>query len=214
MKLNEIANPKNPETERIKSVLRELGIISKSKINVDMSVDVRGNVHLKSSGYTSIPVHFQRVSGYFDISFSSISVLKGAPRYVGGDFSCVLTPLTSLRYAPQYVGGDFSCLQTSITSLVDAPLHVGNNFLCYSTSKQTLSSFHGVERWIPNIKIGGAIVVSQTHLLGLALIEGINSVLVYPPNTQEHLKFDISHHDPFQFQEQLLEHGLTEQAQL
>ena len=152
-----------------------------------MTVDVDGHIRMPVN-WTSIPIQFNIVSS---------------------DFSCAHTKITSLKGAPRYVGGNCLSQESLISTLEHAPLTVGEDFLCYETPY--MRSLHGVEKWIPNIKIGGAIYVDQTHLLGLALIEGINSVAIWK---DEWITFDISHHDPFQFQGQLLEQGFTEQAQL
>lgn len=80
-------------------------------------------------------------------------------------------------------------------------------------------SLHGIQEWLSDAKIHGVVYCyDQVDVLGLALIKGINTVAIrkYTPGglVQLWYRFNISHHDPFLFQEQLLEHGFTEQAQL
>lgn len=191
MKLNEIAQQEeNINVAQIKLILHRMGLLKIASINQDLSVDINGSFDVPSD-WKEMKFQLNRVSGTVDCYNSRLTSLYGVPRHVGGIFECSYTHITTLEHAPLYVGSEFICVHTS-----------------------NLTSFHGIEKWIPNIKIGESIIVDQTHLLGLALIEGINSVTyVYHKNANE-IQFDISHHDPFQFQEQLLEHGLTEQAQL
>lgn len=118
---------------------------------------------------------------------------------------------TSIPVQFNRVSGLFICNYTKITSLEGAPQHVGGELIICGTD---IASLRGVEKWIPNIKVDGKIWCDQTHILGLALIEGINQVKVWDERIAMWIKFDISHHDPFQFQEQLLECRLTEQASL
>lgn len=195
MKLNEIAKQPNPEVERITKELIRLKITS-YKLLSDLSVDVNEDVYLPTK-YTSIPIQFNRVTGSFYCAYTKITSLKGCPRRVDDTFNVMYTNIATLQDAPQYVGSHFYCANISY-----------------------LNSLHGVEKWIPNIRVGGEFYCDQTHILGLALIEGITTVRAWHPHfitpggEGAWVQFDISHHDPFQFQEQLLEHGLTEQAQL
>lgn len=191
MKLCEVVTKQQtPEIRQIKRELKRLRIISNSKILLDMSVDVDGDVFIPQLD-ASIPVQFNHVSSNFYCSHTQITSLRGAPRYVGGNFNCSNTPITSLNSAPEHIGGDFAYYDTP-----------------------NMRSLHGVDKWIPNIKVGGVFYCDQTHILGLALIEGITHVTLWVKTQNNWADFDISHHDPFQFQEQLLEHGFTEQAQL
>lgn len=190
MKLNEIANLKDTKLTHINSILWKWKLQKVSKINPDMSVDVERSLTVPM-GWSTIPIRFNRVKGTFTCRGTHLRNLTNSPRFVEGDVDCTSSDLETLIGAPDYIGKDFDCFHLS-----------------------RLKSLHGVETWIPNIKIGGSICVDQTHLLGLALIEGIDTVVYYSSATAKWSHFDISHHDPFQFQEQLLEHGLTEQAQL
>lgn len=136
MKLHEVANHPNPEINRIKQELRRLGVLGKSTILPDMSVDVNGDVALQRKA-TNIPVQFNRVNGYFGCYRSTlITSLQGSPRYVRANFSCSDSGIATLEYAPVYVGDGFTCSHTP-----------------------NMKSLHGVEKWIPNIKVGGTFTV-------------------------------------------------------
>jgi hypothetical protein len=108
-------------------------------------------------------------------------------RNVSDDFCCSGSQITSLQSAPQYVGGDFLCNKTQITSL------------------------HNIHKTHSNWVIDGKLLLPETctHLLGLAYIPGVKRVQLGPDENV----IDIIH-DVFEWQEKLLEMGLTEQAQL
>lgn len=96
------------------------------------------------------PTHLPDLStvtllGHFICSFSSLTDLTGAPKYVEGDFDCSGGHLGSLRGAPKYVGGNFKCTEQTytdysgihivrsykkMTNLLGAPEYVGGNFDC------------------------------------------------------------------------------------
>jgi len=130
MKLLEINQP------NIEQILAELDITN-YEITPE-GVNVNGDVELPDD-YTKIPIQFNYVSGDFDCSYTNITSLKGAPRYVGGNFHCFMSKqFTSLQYAPREVGGTFNCSNTIITSLKGAPREVGGSFSCDRTPITTL----------------------------------------------------------------------------
>lgn len=102
----------------------------------------------------------------------------------------------------------------NLSNLNDLPKRVGSISLFRMPRVRTLNGF---EQTHHSFVVDDIIEVTQTHILGLCLIPGIQKVKVThksgTPISWNSIVFDISHHDPFQFQEQLLEHGLTEQAQ-
>ena len=57
-------------------------------INSDGSIDVEGNVNLYNTNLTKIPLKFNKVSGYFDISSNKLTSLEGSPREVYSYFDC------------------------------------------------------------------------------------------------------------------------------
>jgi hypothetical protein len=227
MRLEEIAQQPAFDKQAILAELAKLKIKSKIKINADGSVDVQGDVSIPRE-YTKIPVQFRNVSGKFSCHNTQITSLQGAPQQVGGNFWCTNTKITSLQGAPHQVGGCFGCEQTSITSLQHAPQQVGGNFYCndtkiislqhapqfvgkevycYGTEIKSLHNIHKIHiDWV----IGYALSLPDkcTHLLGLAYIPGVKRIHLGSSNA-----IDVIH-DVFEWQEKLLELGLTEQAQL
>ena len=85
-------------------------------INEDLSVDVAGDVNIKSRGLIEIPIRFRFVSGSFVCGFNKLTSLIGCPVSVGG-FFCNNNKLTSLEGSPVEVGGYFGCDRNKITSL-------------------------------------------------------------------------------------------------
>jgi len=227
MKLDEITQQPAFDKQAILAELAKLGIEPISTINADGSVDVNGDVRIPNS-YTEIPVQFRNVSGSFNCSNTGILSLQYAPQQVGSNFYCNNTLITSLQYAPQRVGGDFYCRNTKITSLQGAPHYVGNGFFCNSTEITSLryapqqvsgiffchdtliTSLHNIHKTNSDWVIGDKLVVPDncTHILGLAFIQGVKVVNV------RGYELPINHRDPFEWQEQLIELGLVEQAQL
>ena len=57
-------------------------------INPDGSIDVSGDVELGALNLDKIPLKFNIVSGYFNISNNNLSSLEGCPKYVGNSFHC------------------------------------------------------------------------------------------------------------------------------
>src|SRR5271157_1945890 len=82
-------------------------------INDDLTIDVKGSVHLFYKNLTKFPdfIKFNNVSGYF---------------------ACHNNQLTSLVGCPSSVGSDFYCNNNQLTSLVGCPSNVGNGFYCYN----------------------------------------------------------------------------------
>jgi len=77
-------------------------------INPDRSIDVNGNVFLYDRKLKELPLIFNKVSGFFDISHNNLTSLKGTPKYVGGSFNMSYNKLLSLEDAPEYIGIDIS----------------------------------------------------------------------------------------------------------
>jgi len=197
----------------IMAELAKLSIGKNCKINADGTVDVSRSVVIPS-GYEKIPVQFGTVDGDFRCKGSTLKSLKGAPTHVRGDFICTNSGITSLQFAPLRVEGMFYCGDTNITSLMYAPQYVGGNVSCDNTRVTTLHNIHKTHSdWV----VGGRLYLSDgcTHILGLAYIPGIKSIYISDHANNCDSGYDINViHDVFEWQEKLLDLGLTEQAQL
>jgi hypothetical protein len=189
--------------------LAKLGIANISTINIDGSVDVDGDVSIPTE-YTKIPVQFRNVSGNFVCTSCKIHSLLGSPLHVGGSFACSYTHITSFKHAPCVVGLDFSCSNTRISSLQYAPTIVGGYVWCDGTS--SLISLRGIDDTHRNWVIGEELMVPShcAHLIGLSSIRGVKYVRIGKSVAQP---VSIIH-DPFMWQEKLLDLGFVEQAQL
>jgi hypothetical protein len=86
-------------------------------INPDGTVDVDGNVNLRSMELKKIPLKFGSVSGNFDCSHNELNGLEGAPNRVGGNFYCAFNKLISLEGGPKEVVGEFWCIGNPIFRL-------------------------------------------------------------------------------------------------
>ena len=88
--------------EEIHRICKEYGIKNYT-INPDGSIDVDGNVELGVYKLDKIPLKFNNVSGYFNISYNNITSLEGCPKYIGETFYCNYNKLTSLEYFPNKI---------------------------------------------------------------------------------------------------------------
>jgi len=128
-------------------------------INGDKTIDVDGSIELMHNGLDKLPLHFNKVSGYFDCRYNRLSTLEGAPKYVGGNFHCSNNNLTSLKYGPVYVGAFYNCENNRLTSLEGAPEYVGNNLWCNYNNIFHLNNF--------NSNIGGNLILYNNPIIHL-----------------------------------------------
>ena len=163
------------------------------RLNISQSATLSPSGKLMVNGSVAIP----RIDTSISFPFESVS----------GDFSCGATSIASLAGAPHTVGGTFSCSYTLITSLEHAPHTVDGAFFFNGTSITSLKGIHKTHR---NWKIGRELYIplNCADIVGLALIEGINTVCI------NGLRFSTSDHDPHMFQEQLLDAGLKTAARM
>jgi hypothetical protein len=187
--------------------LIKLGIQDYCHIFSNGIVDVEGNVTIPSS-YEKIPVQFGRVIGNFSVGGANLVSLYGSPTVVEGYFSCENTRFKSMMYAPQYVGSSVYCNNTHVTSLEHMPMLVGGNIYCSESDCSSLHNIHLTKKWW---SIGHVLTLPEncTHLLSLAYISGVSKVRLGLSGADI-----VVVHDPFLWQERLLDLGLTEQAQL
>src|SRR5574344_1249734 len=113
----------------IENWLRDYGI-SNYHISEDFYVSVQGNVNLseKLKGQ-KLPIKFDRIDGYFDISNNELPSLEGCPKIVMKDFNCSYNKLTSLFDCPVEVG-DFDCSHNNLKNLSYGPKEVKGFYDC------------------------------------------------------------------------------------
>ena len=99
-------------------------------ISDDYQVSVQGNVNLndKLKGQT-LPIIFDRIEGYFDISNNNLTSLVGCPKVVSRDFNFSKNKLTSLFDCPIEVG-EFDCSHNLLKNLSYGPKEVKGNYNC------------------------------------------------------------------------------------
>ena len=155
----------------------------------------------------------QHVGGDFWCNRNQLTSLEGSPLQIGGDFCCQDNQLVSLKWAPQHVDGDFWCNRNQLTSLEGSPKHVGGNFLCYANK---LTSLEGIHEQI--VEINGEANFKQnpikSHVLGLLLIKGLKSVKFDNKQLANVINKYLPLGDIMECQNELIDDGLEEFAQI
>ena len=120
--------------------------------------------------------------------------------------------LSVMGEQPEGVIGRFNCSNLYLTSLEGAPSSVGGSFSCYSNR---LTSLHNIHKQIKYIGSFADLSYNPitSHVLGLLLIDGLKDVdnKKVERIINIHLK---NGRDIFACQEELIEAGLEEYAQL
>jgi hypothetical protein len=184
---------------------------------------------------TSLDGSPEIVEGAADVANNKLTSLKGGPKEVGGSFSCSKNLLTSLKGGPKKVGTYYYCSNNKITSLEGAPETITRDFFCHDNaltslvgapkyikfsleaSSNALTSLEGIHKQIKSIGVGAYFGKNPitSHVLGLMLIEDLQFVEFDNKQLQniinKHLK---EGRDVFECQNELMEAGLDEYAQL
>ena len=145
---------------------------------------------------------------------SILSILGKQPKKIKRDFICSSMRLTSLEGSPKEVGGAFLCSSNKLTSLEGISPIIGLQLSCIANK---LTSLHNIHKQIKHI--GGYVSFEnnpiKSHVLGLLLIDGLTKVWLENTIVQKiinkHLAGD---RDVFACQEELIEAGLEDYAQL
>jgi Leucine-rich repeat (LRR) protein len=172
-----------------------------------------GNFNCFNNKLTSLTGAPASVGGDFYCSSNQLTSLTGAPTSVTGYFYCFGNQLTSLTGAPTTVTGGFNCYNNQLTSLTGAPTTVGGHFDCSSNQLTSLKDIH------KQIKsIGETLYLSgnpiKTHVLGLLKIKRLKSVELDNKEVEKILNKYLPEGDLLDCQEELIEAGLDEFAQL
>lgn len=114
--------------------------INNFTLSSDLNVSVQGNVNLndKLNG-EKLPLKFDRIEGYFDISGNNLTTLEGCPNVVVKDFNCSSNKLTSLFDCPSVVG-DFDCSNNELKSLSYGPKEVKGFYDCSNNNLTSIKS--------------------------------------------------------------------------
>lgn len=187
----------------IENWLREHGI-NNYHISEDFYVSVQGNVNLseKLNG-EKLPIKFDRIDGYFDISNNGLETLEGAPKTVLKDFNCSKNKLSSLfdcptevgefdcsynqlknlSYGPKEVKGSFNCSYNELTSIKASPRTVKGHFKCNDNKlvsleggPKNIDTYFDCSHNLLERLNGGPIAVKQDYICNgnrLADLEGV-----------------------------------------
>lgn len=198
--------------------------IGKYTINKDLSVDVDGDVNLRSlKGFKRLPVKFNKVTGYFDCKSIGLVSLQGSPEYVGNYFNCGNNEITSMKGAPSYVGDDFLMLLNRIKSLDGLSINVGRSVFL---TANLIDNFHNVHKHFLSVK--GTMYLScetiKHSMLGLLLVKDLPEVS-YKYSLSKVISFEVvdilnqylplkDKKDVYECQEKLIEADFPEYAKL
>ena len=102
--------------EEIHRICKEYGIKNYT-INPDGSIDVDGNVELGALNLNKIPLKFNNVSGYFNISSNNITSLEGFPKEVGDSVHCSYNKISTFEYFPNKINKNIYMYENPLESL-------------------------------------------------------------------------------------------------
>ena len=181
----------------------------------DSPLKVNGSFHCSRNRLTSLEGAPQKVGDCFSCDENELTSLKGAPQEVGSSFSCRDNLLTSLESAPREVGGYFDCSENKLTSLESAPQKLNGDFYC---DFNPIKSLKGIGKNYLK-EINGLINLNdcpiESHMLGLLKVKGlINIKFNHNRKVEEILNKHLKSRDLLACQEELIENGLEQYAQL
>lgn len=147
---------KQKQYELIYDTLLSLGMYDFKILN-DLTVNVLHDVNLKKRGLTRLPLHFNKIEGYFDCSENNLISLEGSPKEVAGFFDCSSNQLTSLIGAPKKTLS-IKCQDNALTSLEGVPQNM-QFCLCSNNQINTLKG-------LPS-DFKGALYINNNQLTNL-----------------------------------------------
>ena len=209
MKLNEIIG----KTETL-TAAKLTKSIENGKFTIDGSkLKVAGNFYCNYSELTSLEGAPSSVDGNFYCNVNQLTNLEGAPSSVGEDFDCCDNELTSLEGAPSSVGGNFYCNYNELTSLAGVPSSVGRNFSCRNNKLTSLSNIHKTIKEVDGYMNFEKNPI-KSSVLGLVKIRGVTDVMFDNKKLEKIMNKYLPLGDIFDCQEELIEAGLEEFAEL
>lgn len=108
-------------------------------INDDLTIDVNGDLFIEED----LPyfINFNKVYSDCTVWHSYVTTLRGAPKYVDGNFICRSTAVETLEYCPIEIGGSFEVIYNKKLKNIDnLPQKVGYITKFYSNSKRVNNS--------------------------------------------------------------------------
>ncbi|WP_072681850.1 hypothetical protein [Arcobacter sp. LA11] len=178
--------------------------IKNYSISENLQIKVYGSVNLKNKlAEKKLPIVFESINGYFDISENNLESLEGCPNIVQkdfncsnnnlaslfgaphtvGDFDCSRNRLKDLSYSPKKVEGYFNCSDNYITSINGSPRTIKGYFKC---SNNSLSSLKGGPKYIQDFfdcsnnkiehLVGGPVTVGQDYICHWNELRGLEDI--------------------------------------
>ena len=135
---------------------------------------------------------------------------------------CSYCDLTSLKGSPEEITGDLVCsANKKLTSLEFGPKIVKGNYWCFNCNFTSLHNIHKYTQQISNKFFCGVNPI-KSHMLGLLLIKDLTEVVCYEKDIMnepiqiinKYLKQPMSKQRMFDCQEELIQAGFKEYAQL
>jgi len=143
-----------------------------------------------------LPVNFRSCKSDFTVSATDMLSLKGVPRSIGGAFKLMTPNITSVEYLPEEAD--------------DIYLHTSG-----------IVELKGIEKWVKNT-YGLFVPIDVKGLLSLVKIKNLNLIKTWS-NAPDDLKrackivtkyCEANTHDVFACQEELIDAGLKDYAEL
>lgn len=169
-------------------------ITGKYEINDLGKIDVEGDVNIKYTNLTRLPLKFGRVNGFFNCSNIGLTSLKGAPEQVEYYFACNNNNLSSLKSGPKYVGGTYDCSHNMLQNLKGCATKIGRDLVCkmnklkslqgcpkeffgrFNCSYNRLTDFSGVSE-----KFEGEMYANSNYLKNIKGFKDFNGTLFLDP---------------------------------
>ena len=172
-----------------------------------------GNFICDDKKLTSLEGAPSSISGNFSCYFNQLTSLEDAPSSVSDNFSCYYNQLTSLKGAPSSVGNHFLCHNNQLTSLEGAPSKVGGDFYCNNNKLTSLCNIHKQIKVIGG-NFNGTKNPIKSHVLGLLKIKKLQKVYLDNKEVQNIINKYLPEGDLFVCQQELIDAGYEEYAQL
>lgn len=130
--------------------------IQNFSINSDGSIDVRGDVNLRAESLDWLPIKFNVVDGFFDVSNNKIYDFHNFPKEVKGDLLVMVNYFTSLEGFDTKVGGSIMFSNNRLQSVKGLPNEIHGSL---DLSENSIVFLDG----IPNI-IHGYLDISSNYI--------------------------------------------------
>jgi hypothetical protein len=158
------------------------------------------------------PEKVTKMCKIFDCSNNSLKSLEGCPKIIEGKFKCLNNTLPSLVGGPEICKGDFYCSTNWITSLEGCPKEIGGYFFL---EHNRITNLHNIHH---HLRRCNGIVLSQnpikSHILGLLKIEDLNEATFTDIRLSSIISKYLPMGDVIDCQDELIEAGYEEFAQL